>query len=84
MTNRPALRELIKISEKWRNLAEKRRDYFSELDRSDRWEFYYDQHQLRAQIREAAEICDRWKKVIEDLWRAVSVLEAPAIDRDAA
>jgi hypothetical protein len=86
MIDRPAFRELGKIAERWRDLAEKRRGYFSELHCSGRWRLFYDQDQLLARIREVADVCDRWAKVVEDHRQAVSELETPApvIDRDAA
>ena len=84
MIDRPAFRELGKIAAKWRDLAERRRDYFAELYRSGRWRLYYDLDGLLAQTREVAEICDRWAKVVEAYRQAARTLDAPAIDRDAA
>jgi len=84
MTDRPAFREFGKIAEKWRDLAEKRRDYFFELYRSGRWRLFYAHDELLAQVREVAEICDRWAKVVEDHRQAASEPDAPAIERDAA
>jgi uncharacterized repeat protein (TIGR03809 family) len=84
MTDRPAFRNLGKIAEKWRSLAEKRRDYFAELYRSGRWDRYYDQEALIVRTREVAEICDRWTKIIEQHRRLLPKPDAPAIDRDAA
>ena len=84
MTDRPALREFGKIAEKWRDLAEKRRDYFAELYRSGRWRLYYQQDELLAQTREVAEICDRWAVILEQHRRAVPEPEAPMIELDAA
>ncbi len=85
MTDRPALREFGKIAEKWRDLAEKRRAYFAELYRSGRWRIYYDDEaELVAQVREVAEICDRWATVLEQHRGLLPEPAAPAIDRDAA
>ena len=84
MTDRPAFRELGKIAERWRDLAERRRDYFSELYRSGRWQRYYDEDELLAQIREVAQICDHWAMVLEQHRQVHPEPEAPAIDRDAA
>ena len=84
MIDRPAFREFGKIAERWRDLAERRRDFFSELYRSGRWQRYYDEDELLAQIREVAEICDRWAMVLEQHRRALPPPEARAIDRDAA
>lgn len=84
MTDRPAFREFGKTAERWRHLAEKRRDYFSELDRSGRWRLYCDQDEFLARVREVAEICDRWATVLEQHRQAIAEPAAPAIDRDAA
>ena len=84
MTDRPAFRKLGKIAEKWRDLAEKRREYFAELYRSGRWERYYDQEALIAQTVEVAEICDRWTMILEQHRRLLPEPDAPAIDREAA
>jgi hypothetical protein len=84
MIDRPGLRELGKSAEKWRDLAERRRDYFSELYRSGRWRLYYDLDDCLALVREAEGIYDRWMKVVEQHRRAQRDLEAPTIDRDAA
>ena len=84
MIDRPALRELGKTAEKWRALAEKRRDYFSELYRSGRWRLFYDEYGFRARVRDVAEICDRWAAVVEQNRQGLSAPEAPPIDRDAA
>ena len=84
MTDRPAFRKLGKIAEKWRDLAEKRRDHFSELYSSGRWKRYYEQDELLAQTREVAEICDRWASIVEQHRRLLPKPELPAIDLDAA
>jgi hypothetical protein len=84
MTDRPAFREFGKIAERWRDLAEKRRDYFAELYRSGRWKRYYEEDELVAQTREVAEICDRWATVLEQHRQVLPQPKAPAIDRDAA
>ena len=85
MNDRPALRELGKIAERWRDLAEQRRDYFAELYRSGRWRIYYaDEDEVVAQILKVAEICDRWATVLEHHRQALSKLVPPTIDREAA
>lgn len=84
MTDRPAFREFGKIVEKWRDLAERRRDYFSELYRTGRWKRYYEEHELLAQTREVAQICDRWATILEQHRRLLLVAAIPELDRDAA
>ena len=86
MTDQPAFRKLGRIAERWRDLAEKRRDYFAELYMSGRWKRYYEQDALLAQSREVAEICDRWEAILKQHRRLLPAPEpeAPVIDRDAA
>jgi hypothetical protein len=84
MTDRPAFRKLGKLAEKWRDHAEKRRDYFAELYRSGRWKLYYDDETLVARIREVAEICDRWTMILEQHRRLLTEPDEAVIDRDAA
>jgi len=84
MTDRPAFRKLGIIAGRWRDHAERRRDYLAELHRSGRWKRYYDEEAIIAQIREAAEICDRWKMILKQHRRLQLEPDAPAINRDAA
>jgi hypothetical protein len=85
MIHRPSLRELGKTAEKWRVLAESRRDDFAQLFRSGRWERYYTLDEFLARAREVAELCDRWAQIVEDYRQYTSEPpEAPAIARDAA
>ena len=85
MTDYSARCELARMAEKWRVLAEKRRDDFAELFRSGRWQRYYELDEFVARAREVAAICDRWAQIVEDYRQAASEPpEEPAIDRDAA
>ncbi|MPZ37835.1 MAG: hypothetical protein GEU95_07185 [Rhizobiales bacterium] len=84
MTDRPALRKLGKTAEKWRILAEKRREDFAELFRSGRWQRYYELDDFVVLAREVAEICDRWTLIVEQYRLAAPDPEAPTIDRNAA
>jgi hypothetical protein len=63
MTERPAQYEFAKTAQKWRALAEKRRDYFAELYRSGRWKLYYDEDRLLLRMRDVVGICERWAQV---------------------
>jgi hypothetical protein len=80
MTDQPAFRNWGKIAEKWRELAERRRDDFARLYRSGRWKRYYDNDSLLAQTREIAEICERWTKVLEQHRRTLSEPDAGKAD----
>ena len=99
MTDRPALRELGKIAERWLDLAERRRGHFAELYRSGRWRLYYEEDVFRAQAREVARICDHWASILERHRQLLTESQGPApqvaeleaaepeaavIDRDAA
>ena len=99
MTDRPAFREFGKIAERWLDLSERRRDHFAELYSSGRWRLYYEEDVFRAQAREVARICDRWRSILEQHRQlapepqvpALEVAEpeavqaeTPVIDRDAA
>jgi uncharacterized repeat protein (TIGR03809 family) len=95
MTDRPAFREFGKIAERWLDLAERRRDHFSELYSSGRWRRYYEEDGFLAQAREVARICDRWASIVERHRQLLPEPEVPVepqfaepevavIDRDAA
>jgi hypothetical protein len=84
MTDRPAFRELGKTAERWRDLAERRRDYFTELQRSGRWQIYYEEHKFRALLREVAALCESWATIVAEHQQAVATPGEPTIARDAA
>ena len=50
---------------KWHALAERRRRYFVELYRSERWRRYYTEEAFLAQMREVVEGVEAWAKVME-------------------
>jgi len=84
MTDRPAARNLAKTAEKWRVLAERRRDDFAELFRSGRWQRYYELNEFAARARTVAAICDRWAEIVEQCRQAGLDPDNPEIKRDAA
>lgn len=84
MTERPAFCEFGKTALRWRELAEKRRDYLTELHRSGRWRRYYEEDRLLDRIRAVTEVCDRWAEVVEQHQQVLSEIEAPSVKRDAA
>ena len=81
MTERPAFRDFGKTAERWKDLAEQRREDFAELYRSGRWRHYYTEEQFRARVRTIAEICDRWIAVIDEHRQVVAECEALAAQR---
>jgi hypothetical protein len=84
MTERPAFRDFGKTAQRWRDLAEQRREDFAELYRSGRWRHYYTEDQFRARVRLVAEICERWAKIIEEHRQVVAECEALAAERPSA
>jgi uncharacterized repeat protein (TIGR03809 family) len=48
------------LSQKWRDLAERRRDHIVELYQSGRWRHYYTEQELITTMREATEALEVW------------------------
>ena len=67
MNDRPAYRNLCKTAEKWRDLAEQRRDYFQDLYDSGRWQRYYSEDELLRCLRDVAALCDRWAAIVAQM-----------------
>jgi hypothetical protein len=85
MNDRPAFHEFGKTAEKWRDLAEKRRQHFAELCRSGRWQqLYRDEDKFLARLSEIAAVCDRWAAIIEDHRQLVAELDDQVVTSDAA
>ncbi len=84
MTDRPAFSEFGKTAAKWRDLAEKRRDYLAELHRSGRWRRYYEEDRLLERMRAVTAVCERWTEVVEQHQQVLSEIEALGAKRDAA
>jgi uncharacterized repeat protein (TIGR03809 family) len=51
------------IAQKWRNLAQRRCDYFIELYDSGRWKNYYSEEQFLDRMREAIQTSERWIEI---------------------
>jgi uncharacterized repeat protein (TIGR03809 family) len=65
MLDGPAHRHFNKIAAKWRDLAEKRRQYFVELHSSGRWRHYYkSEAQFLLRMRAAAMLAEGWEILI--------------------
>ena len=59
----PALQggiRLEEISQKWRDLAERRLAYFTELYRSGRWKHYYTPETFSARMRDVVKAAEVW------------------------
>jgi uncharacterized repeat protein (TIGR03809 family) len=53
----------VEITQKWRDLAEKRRAHLVELFDSGRWKHYYNEEQLVARTREAIRLVETWDQL---------------------
>jgi uncharacterized repeat protein (TIGR03809 family) len=65
MTDEHALRRFNKTAEKWRDLAEKRRQYFEELHQTGRWKYYYTEALFFRRLGKAAELVELWEPVLK-------------------
>ena len=63
MIEGPAFQQFGRIAQKWRELAERRREYFAELYRTGRWKLYYNEHQLLMRMRDVVATCERWATI---------------------
>ena len=77
MIEQPAFQQFGRIAQKWRELAERRRDYFAELYSTGRWKLYYNEHELLVRMRDVVAICDRWAKIAPPKPNSVVETEAP-------
>jgi len=78
MTDEHPLRRFNKTAEKWRDLAEKRRQYFEELHQSGRWKYYYTEALFFRRLSKAAELVELWEPVLK-----ARVMEVPAVPKSA-
>jgi uncharacterized repeat protein (TIGR03809 family) len=56
-------RRFDEASRKWRDLAERRLVYFTELYRSGRWKHYYTQESFMARMVEVVRAVTIWKRL---------------------
>jgi len=63
MSERQALRQFDKIAQKWRDLAERRREYFVDLYRSGRWKHYYSEDEFVLIMKEVVEVTETWARI---------------------
>jgi hypothetical protein len=50
--------------QKWRELADRRRAHFVDLQKSGRWRRYYTEEQFRARMQEVVQAADAWAKIV--------------------
>jgi uncharacterized repeat protein (TIGR03809 family) len=65
MLDRRAARPLDEVAQKWRDIAERRREHFIRLYDSGRWKLYYTEEEFLARVREAVELVNRWAAITE-------------------
>lgn len=63
MSERHAFRQFDNIAQKWRDLAERRRDYFVELYQSGRWRHYYSEDEFVLVMREVMDVTETWASI---------------------
>jgi uncharacterized repeat protein (TIGR03809 family) len=51
------------LTQRWRDLAQKRRAHLIELYDSGRWKHYYTEEQLVVRMREAINLADKWERL---------------------
>jgi uncharacterized repeat protein (TIGR03809 family) len=64
----PALQggyRLEEISRKWRDLAERRLAYFTELYRSGRWTHYYTPEEFGVRMRDVVKAAKQWRNLAD-------------------
>lgn len=53
------------ITDKWHDLAKKRRAHFIELFETGRWKLYYSETEFTALMREAIQLADDWQRLAD-------------------
>jgi uncharacterized repeat protein (TIGR03809 family) len=56
---------LDEISQKWRDLADRRLAYFTELYRSGRWKHYYTPESFSARMRDVVKAAKVWSNLAD-------------------
>ena len=60
MSERVKAQPYGEVSQRWRDLADRRCAYFVELYRSGRWKHYYTEEQFLVRMREVIRAADTW------------------------
>jgi hypothetical protein len=69
------LARLAGIAVKWRDLAERRRRHFIELNESGRWKHYYTDQEFLDELRNAVATAERWSTIASQSERLASAAE---------
>jgi uncharacterized repeat protein (TIGR03809 family) len=51
------------LAQRWRGLAERRREHYVDLYRSGRWKHYYTEDQFLTRMREAIRAVEMWTRI---------------------
>jgi len=88
MSARHSAQRFDEIAQKWRNFAQRRRDYFIELYDSGRWKHYYSEAQFIDRMREAIQLSERWIEIAprpaDEVFAQQARAAADALRRTAA
>jgi uncharacterized repeat protein (TIGR03809 family) len=63
MSGKKPGRPYDELARQWRNLAERRRAHFVELQQSGRWKHYYTEEQFHAEMQEAVRLAETWARI---------------------
>jgi len=64
MAAEPASVVYDQVTQKWRDLAERRRAYFEDLRASGRWRHYYTEAEFRACLRDVIAAAEAWARIV--------------------
>ena len=81
MPKAPGAPRLDEIAHKWRNLADRRLAYFTELYRSGRWKHYYTMESFEVRMRDVIKAAKVWAD-LADRTLADRVLAEQRAERD--
>lgn len=73
---------LDEISRKWRDLADRRLAYFTELYRSGRWKHYYTPEDFTVRMRDVVKAAKVWSNLADRTSAEQILAEEPAIRDD--
>ena len=65
MPTTPSALHLDEISRKWRDLADRRLAYFTELYRSGRWKHYYIEESFALRMRDVIKAAKVWRELAD-------------------
>jgi uncharacterized repeat protein (TIGR03809 family) len=63
MAERESHRRLMAVAQKWRDLAEARRDHYARLYDTGRWKLYYSEDEFLARMREVVTLAQYWADI---------------------